>query len=240
MLLPRGCRPESGRRERGSLGVACSSTFPIADSHHLVTPRGRESRAGKSISASARSRDKRTEVSESPTPTSYGEVVSVPLPVARNMPNAASNIVRPSFNTSTIIIYLSRGLAMEGGGASSIATAARHHHTRTERAAPTTVDFYASARSARSARSDDRPDRTIGRNPSDARPIAIGRGQWDLANAVNLANPVNDPPQYSVLSRSAAGHWWSSGSSSTWASSPTPAFQTRTPVLKRESKMGLS
>ena len=87
------------------------------------------------------------------------------------------------------------GSPWRGGGASSIATAARRHHTRTERAAPTTVDFYASARSAGSARSDDRPDRTIGRSPSDARPIAVGRGQWDLANAVNLANPVNDPPQ---------------------------------------------
>ena len=90
--------------------------------------------------------------------------------------------------------------------AAGLATAARHHHTRTEPAAPTTVDFHASARSARSARSDDRPDRTIGRSPSDARPIAVGRGQWDLANAVNLANPVNDPPQRPICDRFVALH----------------------------------
>ena len=44
-------------------------------------------------------------------------------------------------------------------------------------------------------RSDDRPDRTIGRSPLDARPIAVRRGQWDSANAVNPANFANDLPQ---------------------------------------------
>ena len=56
----------------------------------------REGGRGTPISASARPRTTWTEVLESPTPSSYGEVVSVPLTVARNMPNAASEIVGPS------------------------------------------------------------------------------------------------------------------------------------------------
>ena len=99
-------------------------------------------------------------------------------------------------STPQLSLFICRaGSPWREGAPARLVDRHRGHHTRTEPAAPTTVDFYASARSARSARSDDRPDRTIGRNPSDARPIAIGRGQWDLANAVNLANPVNDPPQ---------------------------------------------
>ena len=42
-----------------------------------------------------------------PTPTSYGEVPSLSRSVAQNMPNAASNIVRPSFNYSFLNYHLS-------------------------------------------------------------------------------------------------------------------------------------
>ena len=85
--------------------------------------------------------------------------------------------------------------------AAGLATAARHHHTRTEPAAPTTVDFYASARSARSARSDDRPDRTIGRSPLDARPIAVGRRRYLHMMAQQLSRPVNATPAGPELPR---------------------------------------
>ena len=51
---------------------------------------------GKMISASACSRDERAEVLGCPTPNSHCEVCSVSLPLAAwNMPNAASEIVRP-------------------------------------------------------------------------------------------------------------------------------------------------
>ena len=99
-------------------------------------------------------------------------------------------------STPQLSLFICRaGSPWREGAPARLVDRHRGHHTRTEPAAPTTVDFHASARSARSARSDDRPDRTIGRSPSDARPIAVGRGQWDLANAVNLADPADDLPQ---------------------------------------------
>ena len=49
-----------------------------------------------------------TEVLESPTPSFYfyGEVVSIPLTVARNIPNAASEIVGPSCSIQNSIAGL--------------------------------------------------------------------------------------------------------------------------------------
>ena len=46
------------------------------------------------------------------TPTTHGEVLSVSFPGARNMPNAASDIVRPSFNT--LNYHLSEPRIMNG------------------------------------------------------------------------------------------------------------------------------
>jgi len=62
------------------------------------------SSAGAPVRASSASASPRTTWSDfpgPPTPTSYGEVLSLSRSVAWNMPNAASDIVRPSFNPLT-------------------------------------------------------------------------------------------------------------------------------------------
>ena len=55
---------------------------------------------------SAVSRSTWSDFSRPPTPNSYGEVLSVSSIVARNMPNAASDIVRPSFNPLNYHLWL--------------------------------------------------------------------------------------------------------------------------------------
>ena len=80
-------------------GFAWSSTF-----EHPEPRRGdrlaRAGSEGKMISASACSRDERAEILGCPTPSCRCEVCSVSLPLAWNMPNPASEIVRPSSTTS--------------------------------------------------------------------------------------------------------------------------------------------
>ena len=57
------------------------------------------------ISASARPREERTGVLESPPPSPYGDVGSESLspPVDWNMPNAVSKVVRPSTSTCEML-----------------------------------------------------------------------------------------------------------------------------------------
>ena len=55
------------------------------------------------ISASARPREDRTGVLESPPPSSYGDVGSFSPPVDWNMPNAVSKVVRPSTSTREML-----------------------------------------------------------------------------------------------------------------------------------------
>ena len=50
-------------------------------------------------------------------------------------------------------------------------------------------------------RSDDRPDRTIGRSPLDARPIAVGRRRYLHMMAQQLSRPVNATPAGPELPR---------------------------------------
>ena len=54
----------------------------------------------------------RSDFSRPPTPTSYGEVPSASSTVTQNMPNAASDIVRPSFNP--LNYHLSESRIMNG------------------------------------------------------------------------------------------------------------------------------
>ena len=55
------------------------------------------------ISTSARFREDRTGVWESPPPSSYGDVGSFSPPVDWNMPNAVSKVVRPSTSTCEML-----------------------------------------------------------------------------------------------------------------------------------------
>ena len=157
-------------------------------------PSPRREAAPPTISASATPRTTWTEVLESPTPTSYGEVLSLSPPVARNMPNAASEIVRPSFNTSIIIIYLSRGLAMEGGGACTPRRSPpRPPHTHRARGAnhrrfPRVSQIGAIGAIGRSARSDDRTKAT-GRTANRGWTWPMGLGQRGQSGQFRQRSP---------------------------------------------------
>ena len=60
---------------------------------------------GTPISASARPRTTWTDFSNSPTPTSHCDVRSSSLAVDRKMPNAASDIVRPSSQRASTLTF---------------------------------------------------------------------------------------------------------------------------------------
>ena len=93
-------RVSRGDYEELGVGRPETSVHALGESAETKIPHLRPlSAAGAPVRASSAPASPRTTWSNflgPPTPTSYGEVLSISPPVARNMPNAASDIVQPS------------------------------------------------------------------------------------------------------------------------------------------------